>query len=616
MCGITGWIDWKKNLTEQNHILEKMTETLKYRGPDDSGFWICPRAALGHRRLVVIDPQGGTQPMTRKRGDYSFTIVYNGELYNTLGLRKELQGLGYRFETRHSDTETLLIAFMEWGPDCVQRLNGIFAFAVWDEMEQSLFLARDRLGVKPLFYYPLDHGLLFASEPKAILRHPEVEPAVDSEGLAEIFVMGPSRTPGHGVFKGMHEVKPGHYIVYNCRGHYKEHRYWQLKSKVHRDDLEGTVRRVKYLLRDAVERQLVSDVPVCTLLSGGLDSTALTAFAADAFKREGKGALHTFSIDYQDNDRFFQASAFQPDSDTQWVDYVSDYLGTVHHRKVIQITDLTESLIHAMRARDLPGMADVDSSLYLFCREIKKKATVALSGEAADEIFGGYPWFHSEESLSSGSFPWIRSLEKRLKTLSPELVGLIRPEDYIRNRYQETLAEVPSLEGEKPLEAQRREMFYLNMIWFMTTLLDRKDRMSMAHGLEVRVPFCDHRLVEYVWNIPWSMKTCGGREKGILRKALTGVVPPKIIDRRKSPFPKTHNPAYTKALKKILMEILEDKNSPLLPLVNSNGLLSLLQEDNNDNRVPWFGQLMSTPQLYAYFIQVDAWLREYRIRIC
>ncbi len=615
MCGIVGWIDWKRNLTEKKHILDSMTETLRNRGPDESGFWVSPRAALGHRRLIVVDPQGGTQPMTRKRGTYRYTIVYNGELYNTMGLRKELQGLGYRFETRHSDTETLLIAFMEWGPECVNRLNGIFAFAVWDEMEQSIFLARDRLGVKPLFYYPLEQGLLFASEPKGILTHPEVDPAVEIEGLAEIFLMGPSRTPGHGVYKGMYEVKPGHYIIYDNRGKYQEHRYWQLKSKVHRDDLEGTVQRVNYLLKDAVKRQLVSDVPVCTFLSGGLDSTALTAFAAEAFHKEGKGPLHTFSIDYEDNHLYFQSSDFQPDSDSQWVDYVSDYLGTVHQRIEIKIPDLSESLLSAMRARDLPGMADVDSSLYLFCSEIKKQATVALSGEAADEIFGGYPWFHRDESLRSGSFPWIRSLTERMKILSPDLVRMLQPEDYIRNRYQETLADVPPLEGEEPLEARRREIFYLNMIWFMTTLLDRKDRMSMAHGLEVRVPFCDHRLVEYVWNIPWSMKMLGGREKGILRKALAGVVPPQIIERKKSPFPKTHNPFYTRALKSILMEILNSHSSPLLPLLNRDAVLSLLGKDK-EYMVPWFGQLMSTPQLYAYFIQVDAWLREYRIKVC
>ncbi|UNC92246.1 asparagine synthase (glutamine-hydrolyzing) [Candidatus Contubernalis alkaliaceticus] len=615
MCGITGWIHWKKDLTKENHILSRMTEALHNRGPDDYGYWISPRAALGHRRLVVVDPEGGIQPMTRKRGKYGYTIVYNGELYNTLGLRKELQGLGYQFESRHSDTETLLTAFMEWGADSLLRLNGIFAFAVFDELEQSLFLARDRLGVKPLFYYPTKDGLLFASEPKSILIHPEVTPAVEAEGLAEIFVMGPSRTPGHGVFKGMYEVKQGHYIICN-RETIQKRRYWQLKSKVHRDDLEGTVRRVKYLLRNAVERQLVSDVGVCTLLSGGLDSTALTAFAADAFKKNDRGPLHTFSIDYEDNDDFFLANSFQPDSDSKWVDYASDYLGTVHHRRVVKIPDLTESLMGAMRARDLPGMADVDSSLYLFCKEIKKKATVALSGEAADEIFGGYPWFHNEESLNSDSFPWIRSLKDRLKILSPDLVSLIQPEDYLRNRYQETLAEVPILEGEEPLEARRREIFYLNIIWFMTTLLDRKDRMSMAHGLEVRVPFCDHRLVEYVWNIPWSMKTCGGREKGILRNALSGVVPPKIIERKKSPYPKTHNPAYTKILKKILTEKLADHNSPLLPLVNSNAMFSLLKMTKDEYGIPWFGQLMSTPQLYAYYIQLDSWLREYRIKIC
>ncbi|PKM78935.1 MAG: asparagine synthetase B, partial [Firmicutes bacterium HGW-Firmicutes-13] len=383
----------------------------------------------------------------------------------------------------------------------------------------------------------------------------------------------------------------------------------------HQEDLEDTAVKVCRLLKDIVERQLVSDVPVCTLLSGGLDSSALTAFAADAFKREGMGPIYTYSIDYSDNESHFQANHFQPDSDSLWVDFVSGFLGTCHHKIVVDIPELAEALTEAVRAKDLPGMADIDSSLYLFCREIKKEATVALSGEAADEIFGGYPWFHDEDVLREGTFPWIRSLNKRLSLLSPELIKYIRPEEYMEARYRETLAEVPRLPGEDPLEARRREMFYLNMMWFMTTLLDRKDRMSMAHGLEVRVPFCDHRLVEYIWNVPWKIKMCDNQVKGILRRALVGILPTEILSRRKSPYPKTHHPEYMSAVKKSLLEILRDYNSPLLPLIDADAVLSMIDSKKIVFSRPWFGQLMADAQYFAYLIQVDAWLREYRVII-
>jgi len=613
MCGITGWIDSEVDLTQQRSIVEAMNKTLSCRGPDAAGIWVSPRAALAHRRLIVVDPEGGGQPMVRRRGEDSYVITYNGELYNTNELRHELEERGYIFEG-YSDTEVLLCSFIEWGTACVERLNGIFAFAVWNEAGRSLFCARDRLGVKPFFYTQRGSAFLFGSEIKSLLAHPAVRPEVDASGLAEIFIMGPARTPGHGVFRGISELKPGHCLVYDLNG-VCTRQFWSLESRPFADDPHTCAFKVRELLKDTVRRQLVSDVPVCLLLSGGLDSSAITAFAAEAFAQAGMEPLHTYSVDYIDNEHYFQSNCFQPDPDTPWVQRVSDFLGTCHHHVVIDTPQLADALTTAVRARDLPGMADVDASLYLFSHEVKKGATVALSGESADEIFGGYPWFHREQDLAAGTFPWIRMVRERSRLFSPELRELIRPEKYVAERYREALAEVPRLPGEDSFEARMREMLYLNITRFMPILLDRKDRMSMATGLEVRVPFCDHRLVEYVWNIPWSMKSCGNVEKGILRRALAGVLPEDVLARRKSPYPKTHHPAYLAAVREWLENILNDPASPLLPLVDAAALREVIRSNAAAFNPAWFSQLMGGAQLFAYLIQVNTWLREYRVQI-
>ncbi|MFZ5643564.1 MAG: asparagine synthase (glutamine-hydrolyzing) [Bacillota bacterium] len=614
MCGITGWIDWDKDLTMERPILEAMTDTLAFRGPDASGIWLSPRAALGHRRLVVVDPVGGAQPMTRQIGERTYTITYNGELYNTAEIRQELESRGHTFLTRNSDTEALLISYIEWGPDCVYRLNGIYAFAIWDEYSQSLFMARDRLGVKPLFYTQRGNSFIFGSELKAILKHPEVPAEVDARGLAEIFIMGPSRTPGQGIYRGISEVRPGCFIMYTRSG-IKLKQYWSLESRPHEDDLKTTTEKLYSLLKDTVERQLIADVPVCSFLSGGLDSSAIVGYACGAFNRAGIGPLHTYSVDYAGNDRHFRPSQYQPNSDSPWVKRVSEHFGTAHHNIVIETGELANALETAVRANDLPGMADVDSSLYLFCREIKKEATVALSGESADEVFGGYPWFYNEEALSGDTFPWIRMVRERAGLLNPEIAESIKAEEYVSARYREALEEVPRLQGENLREERIRELFYLNITRFMPTLLDRKDRMSMAVGLEVRVPFCDHRIVEYVWNIPWWMKSYGLREKGILRRALEGVLPGDVLERRKSPYPKTHNPLYLEAVRDRIIKILDEGSSPLLNLINTRVLRETAASNGSHFSPAWFGQLMGGAQLFAYLIQVDTWLREYHVAI-
>ncbi len=612
MCGIVGWIDYEQNLTGQRLVLESMTNTLACRGPDDCGYWISQHAAIGHRRLIVIDPAGGGQPMIRDRGKHRFILTYNGELYNTSELRRELEARGHQFRS-HSDTEVVLVSFIEWGVHCLERLNGIFAFGIWDEGDQRLFLARDRLGIKPLFYTQRGNTFLFASELKALLAHPAVQPEINAEGLAEIFVIGPARTPGHGVFKDVRELLPGHFLIWERSGLH-ESSYWKLVSQPHQDTLEDTVTQVKTLLADAAERQLVSDVPISTLLSGGLDSSAITAFAARAIARQGGAPLRTYSVDYAGNEHYFRPNDFQPEADAPYVRVVSDYLGTSHRTVRIETAGLVEALTSAVEARDLPGMADIDSSLYLFCQEIKKETTVALSGEGADEVFGGYPWFFRRDALLANTFPWSLKLDARLQVLAPEVIHHIRPQDYLTARYQQALTEVPRLKGEEPAAARRREIAYLTLTRWMPVLLDRKDRMSMAVGLEVRVPFCDHRLVEYVWNVPWEMKTVGGREKGLLRLALDGVLPDTVISRKKSPYPKTFHPAYLTAMRNWVDTILEDSTSPLRSLINVPAVQNLIRAEAEFD-LPWFGQLMRLPQLLAYLVQVDVWMRRYRVVI-
>jgi len=612
MCGIVGWVDHSRNISNDIVIMEKMTKTLDRRGPDDYGYHVDRHVLLGHRRLVIVDPEGGRQPMTKYRRENRYTIVYNGELYNTDEVRKKLLDKGYKFES-YSDTEVLLTAYIEWGAQCLQKINGIFAFGVWDEEKETLFMARDPLGVKPLFYTHINNTLIFASELKAILANPMVEPIVNREGLLDIFGLGPARSPGGAVFKDIYEIPPAHCLTFNgekiCLTE-----YWKLKAEPHTEDFSDTVEHVRSLLLDAVHRQLVSDVPVCAFLSGGLDSSAISAITASAFEKEGKGQLSTFSIDYQDNDKFFKANEFQPDSDQVWAKMMAKRISSNHHSILLQQTSLAEALKDAVIANDLPGMADIDSSLLLFCEEVRKKATVALSGECADEIFGGYPWYMKQEDIQADTFPWSKSVSLRRTILSKELKGLPL-EEYVGQKYRDTLKNVPKISGESSHEARMRELFFLNIKWFMITLLNRKDRMSMANSLEVRVPFADYRIVEYAYNIPSTMKFYEGREKGLLREALKGILPHEIIERKKSPYPKTHHTEYTRLLQRWMKQILNDKYSPVLQLIDIDRIAELVETGGKSYEKPWFGQLMTGPQLIAFLIQTDIWLKEYNVKI-
>jgi len=613
MCGISGWVDFEHPIRNEAETLNKMVNTLAKRGPDETNIWLNTHVGFGHKRLIVVDPEGGRQPMTKQKEGYDYTICYNGELYNTEDIRKILHTKGYSFRG-HSDTEVLLTAYIEWAEECVNYLNGIYAFAIWDCKREQLFIGRDRLGVKPLFFTEHKKGFIFASELKAILAHPEIKTEIDQDGLAEIFGAGPSRAPGSGIFRGMKELRPAHALTFSKNG-LKIWRYWNVKSEEHKETVEETTEKVRYLVTDAVTRQLVSDVPLCTFLSGGLDSSIITAIAAKAFEEQGKGQLHTYSIDYEGNDHYFASNEFQPEADVRFIQMIIDEFKTKHDNKTIFQEQLVNDLLEATHVRDFPGMADVDSSLLWFCKEIKKDFVVSLSGECADEIFGGYPWFHRKQDLERPGFPWMRSVDERQSLLKSHWQEKLMLNEYNMEQYRQAIAETPKLEGESLADARRRELFYINMTWFMTTLLDRKDRMSMGASLEVRVPFADHRLVEYVWNIPWEMKMVGGREKGILRKAFEGILPEEVLYRKKNPYPKTHNPAYTLAIQKWMGTILQDKSSALHEFFQKERLEMIVESGGNSLQEPWFGQLMTGPQLLAYLVQLHTWFKDYNINI-
>ncbi len=548
---------------------------------------------------------------TSTYGEY--VICYNGQIYNTKELRETLLENGFSLQG-HSDTEILLKSYIYYGNDVVLHLNGIFAFAIWNSNTQELFLARDHFGIKPLFYTLTNDTLVFASEIKALFEFPGIEKILDKQGICELFGIGPSHTPGLTIFKNIYEIKPAHFAIFNKYGLHTN-RYWKLKSKEHTDNLNITCEKIKYLLEDSITSQLVSDVPLCTFLSGGLDSSIITKFAADYYQKEGLPPLDTYSIDYVDNDKNFVKSDFQPNSDNYYINLMNKNLHTNHHSIVIDTPELANALEDAMIARDMPGMADIDSSLLLFCKNVKKEMTVSLTGECADEIFGGYPWFFREDALQSGTFPWSIAISERQQLLNPSISNEVNLKKYIDFRYNESLSDVEILDSDSSETAEKRKISHLTLNWFMQTLLDRSDRMAMYNGFELRVPFCDYRLAEYVWNIPWEMKALNGREKGLLRYICRDFLPHEIVDRKKSPYPKTHNPTYLAKVRSMLSSIMENPNAPINELLNRDYIIQILESNGTAFSRPWFGQLMTGPQLMAYLCQVNMWLERYQPKI-
>ncbi len=611
MCGISGFANFNTDFLKQaddcKALLVKMRQSIAHRGNDTVGEFLDKNIGLSQTRLTIRDLKGGNQPIIRQRGENTFAIVYNGEIYNTDELNGELVEKGYEFQTT-TDTETILYAYMEYGADCVKLLNGIFAFAIWDSREESLFLFRDRSGIKPLFYTVCGDTLIFGSEIKALFCHPKVKPEIDDDCLRQVFSILPARLEGSGVFKGIKEVGYGSFVSFGKKG-LSEHRYWQLESRRHDEDYETTAAHLRELITDAVRRQMVSDVPVCSFLSGGLDSCIVTAIAAK-YLSEHRKLLNTFSFDFTDNNKYFKASSFQPEQDRPYVRKMLEHFNLNHTFLECDQLELANFLYKAVDAKDMPGMADVDASLLYFCGLVKKHNKVTLTGECADEIFGGYPWFHREEFINADTFPWSVNLEFREKFLRPALKKRLELKSYVDDAYKKMLAEVPYLDGETALQRRQREISFLNLKQFMTTLLWRMDTTSMYNGLEARVPFADHRIIEYMWNVPFDMKCPNGQVKGLLRDAVKGILPEELRLRKKSPYPKTYNPEYDRILRSRLTDVINNKNAPLNELVDKTAVTELINAPSDYGR-PWFGQLMSTPQMLAYLLQINYWLEKF-----
>ena len=605
MCAIAGMI----GIYSDDGIEAKMLQTMLRRGPDGNGVYHGQDCTLLHSRLAIIDPAGGQQPMKCSWNGQEYVIVYNGELYNTDEVRGTLKRLGHRFSS-NCDTEVILHAFVQWGEESLQVLNGIFAFAVWMPSQNKLFLARDRMGVKPLFYTLHSGGLLFASEMKTILSHPSVDAQLDATGAAQIIMLGPGRMPGSGVFRDIFELEPG------CCGWFENgkwswKRYWKLCDRAHEESFEDTVEHVRYLVTDAIRRQMVSDVPIGCFLSGGLDSSLISSVCAEQLTKRGE-RLKTFSLDYRDNEKYFSPGKFQPEADTKYIDIMSNYLDTDRKWTILTPQQLVDNLESATIARDLPGMADVDFSLLGFCGQIRTDVKVALSGECADEIFGGYPWYRDPSVRDTDGFPWAQNTKQRAAFLLPWVSRDTDPQDFVWQNYMDTISSCHILPETDPFEKRMKQMVNLNYRWFMQTLLDRKDRMSMYHGLEVRVPFCDYRIAEYLYSVPWKFKDHRGYEKGLLRQAMKDYLPDSVLWRKKSPYPKTHDPNYLQMVQTMLSNLLQEKDPPILQIVSKKALESLL---DGNYPWPWYGQLMQIPQTIAYMLQINYWLKYYSVRI-
>ena len=615
MCGIAGFYQTQFDYTASSEQTGKWTErllsmkrSLLHRGPDEDGMQLYPHAGFAHTRLSIIDLKSGHQPMTRLHQERKCTIVYNGELYNTTELRALLSNYQLNWETT-SDTEIILNGYLAMGTHFFSQLNGIYAFAIYDEGIDSLYLVRDRLGVKPLFYQKWDETLVFGSEPKALFAY-GITPRLDTESFGEVLGLGPARTPGHGVFAEMKELLPGHFLCAKDE-RITDHCYWQLIAAPHEDSYEETVEKVSWLIEDSICRQMISDIPICTFLSGGLDSSLVSAFCQKHLQKEGK-TLSTYSFDFTNNDKNFKPNSFQSSMDRPFVDIMKEHIGSDHHYLECDNQIQADYLYRAVNARDLPCMADVESSLLYFCEQVALKHKVALTGECADEIFGGYPWFHREDMWQQNLFPWSYDLSPRLSLLRDDFLKEHDIAGYVQNAYDRSLAETPRLDGEDKKEARRREISWLNIRWFMATLLNRMDRTSMASGLEARVPFADHRILQYVYNIPWDMKCHNGQTKSLLVESGKKVLPPEILYRKKSPYPKTYDPSYENLLKGRLLTVLTNPNAPLNSVVDPLKVKNFLNTPSDYGK-PWYGQLMAGPQMSAYLLQLNYWLEKYSL---
>ncbi|MFD9421357.1 MULTISPECIES: asparagine synthase (glutamine-hydrolyzing) [unclassified Streptomyces] len=609
MCGIAGWVDFARPVDQD--LARTMTATMARRGPDAEGLWTGDHVALGHRRLSVIDLEGGCQPMVAEEAPGSrAALTYSGETYNFQELRSQLKSLGHHFTSR-SDTEVVLRAYLQWGAGLATRLEGIYAFAVWDMDREELVLVRDRMGVKPLYYAETPSGVLFGSEPKAILAHPEFKAVLDADGLRDILSV--AKVPGHAIFRGMREVPAGCTVRVNRAG-LTEDRYWQLEVAEHTDSLDRTIHTVRELLESVVEQQMVSDVPLCTLLSGGLDSSSLTALAAQVTRRKGLGQIRSCSVTDPDLDGTAGAGA---NEDHIYARLLAEHVDSLHSELPLHAPDLLAPDLRAsvLNAYDLPiAKGDEHASLHMLFGIVRGHSTVALSGECGDEVFGGYRWQRDPDAVFSATFPWVHEGRHNYQgndvVFTPDLLAKLDLDAYERDCHSKAVAEISAGDHlDDPAEARYREVTYLALTRHAQVLFDRKDRMSMACGLEVRVPFADHRLVEYTFNVPWAMKSFDGREKSLLRAAMKDLLPEAVAQRVKTPYPSIRADAYNRTLRERLADVVLTGSSPLAPLFAPR-----LGTQIRHHGPAALEEGMSRAALETT-LQLDGWLRTYDVDI-
>jgi asparagine synthase (glutamine-hydrolysing) len=620
MCGIAGYASFASDVSSRSDLADAMSAALAKRGPDQEGRWLGRDALLMVRRLAVIDQAGGRQPMAAVGADDATLAVlaYSGEVYNCARLRAELSARGHQFVSR-SDTEVVLRAYQEWGPESASRLRGIFAYAVWDAVRSELVLVRDRLGVYPLFWTLTEDGLVFGSEPKALFATGLCRPVVDMDGMREI--LGFTPTPGRSVFRDVFEVAPGQIVRYGRDG-LRHGTYWSLPARQHELDPAQTAEVVRHMLADTVEGELASDVALCSMLSGGLDSSTISALACASRGRdrcgpdeEARERLRTFSMEFD-----YHLANFRPDEvhdtpDSPFAHLMARHLGTTHHELLVTTKDLADpaAQMAVVRAMDRPVAGlDMYVSLMQLCTAVRQSSTVTLTGDAADELFGGYVWFHDPWYVGADGFPWngaSHNLEMLSGLLDRKLVASLDVPGYAHQRYVEALAEVPRLDTDSATERRQREIGYLALTRYLPVVLDRKDRMGMARALEGRVPFCDHELVEYVFNVPRATKVADGREKSLLRAAVADLLPAEVLQRRKSPFPTVQDPAYRAALGESLAEIVADPLCQVADLLDAERLADVLAG-------PWGGLRMGVTRMsIETVIQLEWWIRECGVQL-
>ena len=605
MSGIAGVIGGN---TDSN-VAEKMLATMCRRGPDGNGVWTEPECCFLYARRASPEEGVGIQPLQLLWGEDQCTIVFDGNLFNGKEIRCELIKCGHVFKT-DDNSETMIHAYVEWREKALDKINGVFSFAIWHHKERKLFIARDRIGVKPLFYFRKEWGMSFATEIKTLLAHPETTARINAIGIAQLLLLGPGRISGSGVFADVSELQPGCYGVY-CNGTLRIDRYWKLTDREHTENFEDTIAHVRYLVLDSINRQMPKTLPVGAFLSGGLDSSIISSVCSKITRNSGS-TLKTFSVDYIDQEQNFTANRFQPESDHKYIRMMCNSIQCDHSDIILSSDELAACIEQATQARGLPGMGDVDFSLFAFTKQVRNFVPVAFSGECADEIFGGYPWYRDPELRDTDGFPWSQNLQFRSSFVRSELLRDIDPKSFVMDLYLDTINHCDILPGTPQTDRRIKELTNLNFEWFMQTLLDRNDRMSMYHGLDVRVPFCDYRIAEYLYGVPWVFKNYGEREKGLLRLAMKDYLPEQVLYRKKSPYPKTFDPRYLEIVSKKLSEVIANPKSPLLQIVRKESLENLTSAEFS---WPWYGQLMRLPQTIAYMLQINCWLELYNVDI-